>query len=115
MPLGERTRKIGTIQHFRWLRGIVACVLVLNLIDAVCTLVVVSLGLATEANPVMAGLIDTDPSLFMVGKLMLVSLGSYLLWRLRKRAAAVVSIFMAFMVYYCIFLFHLSSIAMRLF
>jgi hypothetical protein len=115
MPLGESTRKIGTLQHFRWLRGIVACVMVLNLFDAVCTITVVSLGKATEANPLMAGLIDSDPWLFMVIKLLLVSLGSYLLWRLRKRAAAVMGIFAAFMVYYCLALYHLAAMTTRLF
>jgi CHASE2 domain-containing sensor protein len=48
-------------------------------------------------------------------KLLLVSLGSLLLWRHRKRAGAVVAIFVAFMVYYLIVLYHLQAMDLRLF
>ena len=39
--------EIGTAEHYRWLEGIVKCVLVLNLVDAILTLLWVRLGLAT--------------------------------------------------------------------
>jgi uncharacterized protein DUF5658 len=113
-PIGERTQRIGTLQHFRWLRGIVASVLVLNLLDAIFTIVVVVTHRASEANPMMADLVHNDPWLFMIVKLTLVSLGSYLLWRLRKRAFAVLAIFLAFFVYYLVLLYHLSAMDLRL-
>jgi hypothetical protein len=112
-PIGEFTRKIGTIQHFRWLRGIIAAVLILNLLDALFTILVVVTHRAQEANPMMASLLD-DPWLFMIVKLALVSLGSYLLWRFRKRRFAVIAIFVAFLVYYFILLYHLSALNLHL-
>ena len=42
------TRHIGTPQHYRWLEGIVKVTLVLNLLDAIFTLIWVRLGLASE-------------------------------------------------------------------
>ena len=45
-----RALQVGTSEHFRWLRGIVVAVLVLNRLDAVFTLLWVEAGLALEAN-----------------------------------------------------------------
>jgi hypothetical protein len=112
--VGAYTRRIGTIQHFRWLRGMVAAVLVLNLCDAILTVIVVSTGRAKEANPFMADLIEANPASFAIVKMALVSLGTVLLWRYRKRPAAVFSIFVAFMAYYLVLLHHLSSWDMKL-
>jgi hypothetical protein len=113
--LGSATQaKIGTYQHFRWLKGIVIATLVLNALDASFTVVWLSLGKATEANPLMATLTDTDLTLFVLVKLLLVGLGSYLLWKHRKRPGAVVAVFVAFLTYYCILLYHLSALDLRL-
>ncbi|MBM4342198.1 MAG: hypothetical protein FJ100_02340 [Deltaproteobacteria bacterium] len=100
---------VGTPQHYHWLRGIVACVLVLNGIDAVMTVVWIQSGLAVEANPLVAELVHTRPVAFAGGKLLLVSLGSWLLWRRRREPLAVVGIFAAFLVYYWILLVHLRA------
>jgi hypothetical protein len=62
----------------------------------------------------MADLEHRDPPLFMFVKLILVSFGTYLLWRMRKRPFAVFSIFLAFMTYYCVLLYHLSALDLRL-
>ena len=99
---------IGTPQHFRWLEGIVKAVLVLNLVDAVLTLIWIQAGLATEANPVMAELVNNSPVAFVLSKVALVSLGSALLWRFRSRPLAVVGIFAVFLVYYVLILYHLG-------
>ena len=56
--MGEDTRRIGTPVHFQWLLGIVQMVIVLNVLDAILTILWVYSGKATEANPLMAGLID---------------------------------------------------------
>src|SRR5262245_58648559 len=101
--IGSRTAKIGTIQHFRWLKNIVFATLILNLLDAIFTLVWISTGAATEANPIMAE-VAHDPGLFVTIKLLLVGLGSLLLWRNRKRGGAVVGIFVVFLVYYFVLL-----------
>ena len=47
------------------------------------------MGIAEEANPIMAHLIDIDPMLFVVTKLTLVSLACLLLWRIRDTKKAV--------------------------
>ena len=102
--------RIGTPEHFRWLYGIVKVVLVLNLIDAVLTLLWVGAGLAREANPFVAALVTERPVAFAAAKLALVGFGSLLLWRLRQRPLAVVGIFAVFLAYYAVLLHHVRFI-----
>lgn len=106
--------RIGTAQHYRWLHGIVCVVLVLNLVDAIFTLLWVGAGLAREANPLLTHLVREYPLGFAMAKLGLVGLGSLLLWRLRHRPLAVVSIFCSFVVYYLVLLHHLSFLGVIL-
>lgn len=108
MPSGTAAGlPIGTERHFRWLHGVVKVVLVLNLLDAVFTLFWVGAGLAHEANPLLADLVNEAPVAFALVKLGLVGLGSLVLWRLRQRPMAVVAIFAAFLAYYAVLLHHL--------
>ena len=58
----------------------------------------------------MAVLIEEHPVLFVAVKFALVFLGSTLLWRYRKRPLSVVFIFVAFLVYYFIILYHLTAV-----
>ncbi|MSQ83790.1 MAG: hypothetical protein EXR77_13040 [Myxococcales bacterium] len=101
---------VGTPQHYLWLRGIVATVLILNAIDAVMTVVWIDSGLAVEANPFIAELVHSRPLEFAAGKLLLVSLGSWLLWRRRREPLAVVGIFIVFLAYYLLLLVHLRAV-----
>jgi hypothetical protein len=48
---------------------------------------------------------------FFAVKLGLVGMGSWLLWRRRENPTAVVSIFIAFFVYYLVLLYHLQYAA----
>lgn len=109
----ETIQRIGTRQHFRWLKGIIVAVLALNALDAGLTLYVVLNGLATEANPFMEILIDR-PVVFVLVKTSLVLLGCRLLWGLRKQPLAVMAIFGAFLIYYAILLFHLHHLNLRM-
>jgi hypothetical protein len=102
---------VGTPEHFRWLNGIVKMVLVLNLLDAVLTLVWVRSGLALEANPLIDELVDDHALAFILVKLGLVGLGSWLLWQRRRRPIAVIGIFAAFMAYYLVLLYHVHYAA----
>lgn len=61
---------------------------VLNLADALFTLGWVEAGLATEANPVMAGALNLGPGLFILSKVLLVGFAAILLYRNRGTAAA---------------------------
>lgn len=105
---GEYPFPIGTSQHFRWLQGIIKWLLVLNLLDGVFTLVWVQYFYAEEFNVMLRDLAHGDLVLFMVVKLTLVSLGALFLWRNREHPLAVVSIFLAFLAYYLVLLYHLQ-------
>ncbi len=98
---------IGTPQQFGWLHGIVKAVVVLNLLDAVFTLWWVRLGLAEEANALLRDLVSERPLMFMLVKIILVSLGAMFLWLRRRQAFAVIAIFAVFFIYYLVLLHHL--------
>jgi uncharacterized membrane protein len=103
-----RSLSVGTTEHFGWLQGIVKAVLVLNLLDALFTLVWVRSGLAREANPLIDQLVNEHAVGFVFVKLGLVGLGSWLLWHRRERPAAVIAIVAAFLAYYLILLYHIQ-------
>ncbi len=79
-----RDRLTGPITFERAL----GTLLLLNLLDAVFTLGWVHFGVATEANPVMAGAIVLGPGVFILSKVALVTLAVGLLWRNREHLAA---------------------------
>ena len=113
-PVGSQTIRIGSLAHFLFLRRLVVAVLVLNLLDGVLTMVWIFTGAASEANPLLEPWVYEQPILFMGAKMALVGLGSLLLWRQRKRPSAVVAIFIGFMTYYFILLYHLSAMQLNL-
>lgn len=85
-------------------------VIILNLVDAIFTLVYVKMGMATEGNPLMDQVLGHSPVLFMLAKLVLVSAGVGLLWRLRHRRSAVTSLFLASGAYVVLLCYHLSAV-----
>ena len=103
--------RIGTPEQFRWLGGIVKVILGLNLLDALFTLAWVTLGVAKEANPLLETLVRDHPVVFIVVKLGLVAGGSWLLWTHRNRPLAVVGIFVGFLTYYGLLLFHVGYLS----
>ncbi len=105
---------IGTPQHFDWLEGFVKAILVMNVLDAIFTIYWISDHQAVEANPLLADLAHEHPLAFVAVKLALVSLGSGLLWRLRRRPLAVIAIFAAFLGYYFLLVYHLNALHPRL-
>jgi hypothetical protein len=100
---------IGTPEELGWLNGIIKAVLVLNVVDAVLTVLWVTDRKATEGNPLLFDLPQVHPVLFVLVKTALVSGGTYLLWRHRDRPLAVVSIFVAFLAYYFLLALHLEA------
>lgn len=105
---------IGTRQHFEWLYGLAKGILVLNLMDGVFTLIWVEYFQAGERNLMMSDLVYSNGLSFMLVKLTLVSLGTLFLWRYRSNALAVISLFIAFLSYYLVFLVHLEYSAIVL-
>jgi hypothetical protein len=102
---------VGTPQQFGWLHGVVKAVLVLNLLDALFTLVWVRFGFAREANLMIDKLVESDVLAFLAVKLGLVGMGSWLLWQRRDHPSAVVAIFTAFLAYYLVLLYHVQYAA----
>lgn len=83
-------------------------VLVGNLVDGLCTLVLLQLNLAREANPLMAWVYGVSPVSFMVTKLGLVQFGLLLLWMQRHLLAARVGVQVGAAVYAGIVLYHVA-------
>ncbi len=85
-------------------------ILLLNLIDGVFTLFWVHSGIAAEANPLMAEALERSPVTFMATKLLLVSLGVFLLFRLLKPTAMRVALTGCVLAYGWVFLRHLEEV-----
>ena len=96
------------------LSAIVQAVVVLNLLDAVLTLIWVQLGVATEANLLLHGVLERSAVLFMVVKLALVSLGIVLLWRQRAHPLAVFGIALVFCAYAVLLAYHVVVAAVAM-
>lgn len=60
----------------------------LSFFDAFASLLWVSHNFASEANPLMAALMEIDFNLFLVIKLGVTSICAYVLWRIRHRRLA---------------------------
>ena len=86
-------------------------ILVLNLLDAIFTLVLVTAGLAVEANPLMETALARSPMAFMLAKLSLVSLGILFLYRMRHHRFAAVALIGSAVVYAAVVAYHLSGLA----
>lgn len=105
----EFPRWVGTPRQVAWLSWVAGAVLVMNVLDALLTLYWIRIGVATEANPLMAELIHRSELLFIGVKFAMVGGGIGLLWRYRTRPMAVVAMFAAFFAYYGIIVFHIRG------
>ncbi len=90
------------------LRVVVVALVVLNLLDAVFTLVWVEAGIAKEANLLLEGILSQSAIGFMLVKMALVSLGVLLLWRHRDRRLAVAGLGVACFAYSSLLVYHLG-------
>jgi hypothetical protein len=87
-----------------------SAVVILNLLDAIFTIVYIRLGHATESNPLMDQALSASPVLFMLAKLSLVSLGVLLLWRLRDHRAARIGLLATSSAYLLLLCYHLTGV-----
>jgi len=83
-----------------------AALLLLNLADALFTLVFLQLHLAEEANPLMRAAYEGSPVLFLAVKLLLVHAGALLLWVHRAFAVARTALVVAICLYAVIAAYH---------
>lgn len=90
-----------------WLRLVVLAVVVLNLLDAVLTLVWVNLGVAEEANVLLARVLDRSAVAFMLVKMGLVSAGLAMLWSHRQHKLASIGLVGCFFTYNALLGYHL--------
>lgn len=93
------------------LKVVVAGILLLNLADAAFTIAWTSAGLATEVNPLLDDVLARSPVLFMLAKLALVSLGIFLLFRLRKRRLAHAALYACGCVYISLVAYHVTQLS----
>ena len=110
MRFMQDTMARGTIPASKLMLGMGAIVVILNLVDAIFTIIYIRTGLATESNPLMDKVLMSSPVLFMVAKLALVSFGVLLLWRLRSHRAARFGLFATSTAYTMLLCYHLSGV-----
>jgi hypothetical protein len=82
-----------------------------NLVDGLCTLVLLQLELAREANPLLAWVYGISPVSFMVTKLALVQTGMLMLWMHRHVRAAQLGLRVGAATYGLIVAYHVAFMA----
>lgn len=92
----------------------VAAIILLNFADAAFTLLWINTGIATEANVLLANLVEHHAVGFSVVKSALVSLGMLLLWRQCERPLAAFGICLAFATYNALLMYHVGICALAL-
>ena len=86
-------------------------VVLLNLLDAVLTLVWVHTGVAEEGNLLLAQILEQSSVGFMLVKMGLVSFGVLLLWNQRERLLARAGFAVALFAYSSLLVYHLAIAA----
>ena len=84
--------------------------LTLNGIDAVFTTWWIHTGLGTEANPLLSEIVF-EPVSFVLAKILLVSLGCYLLWNRATRKLVWVGVGVCVLCYAAVCVYHLAFLA----
>lgn len=84
--------------------------LVGNLLDGLCTLVLLQLNLAREANPLLAWVYAISPVSFMVMKLAMVQSGLLLLWMHRHVKAAQIALQVSAGTYAAVVMYHVAFV-----
>ena len=104
-------RAVTALVQPKMLERFAVAILVLNLLDAVFTLVLVTAGVAVEANPLMETALSRSPLAFMLAKLALVSLGILFLYRMRHHRFAALALIGSAIVYAGVVAYHVSGLA----
>jgi len=80
---------------------------VLNALDAVMTMWAVRLGVATEANPIMAAALSLGEPVFFVAKMTVVGAGCAVLWAARRHRIAQIGAWLCVAVYFALAVVHI--------
>lgn len=91
------------------IHGLLGSIFIFNAADALCTIVWLESGLATEANPLLAWMFAFHPALFFVAKMTLVALGLVLLARYRHHALARGGAYLLFMLFTLLICYHIAG------
>jgi hypothetical protein len=104
----------GGAQARPWVLGsgpldkLAVCLLVLNLLDALFTMVFLQLGIAEEANPLLRRAYAHSPTTFVVLKAAAVSGGLWVLWWQRRSALARAALWLCTLIYVGVLVYHLG-------
>ena len=101
------------VLHFftKYYLHLVTLLISLNIIDAVLTLYWVTHEIAQEVNPLMEYLLGEGPLLFLATKIILVTSGSWLLWRFRESRSSWAAITCCLAVYLWVMTIHIQIAA----
>jgi hypothetical protein len=94
----------------RLLKQLAVVILILNVFDALFTVIYTRTGLATESNPVMERILATSPVVFVIAKLALVTVCVAVLHRFRQRRLAAIALVGGAGLYALVCAYHLSAV-----
>lgn len=103
LPLWPAHTKIAAI--------LTGCVLALNIVDVWCTVLWVRMGIASEANPLLAPLLEHSDWSFITVKMGVVCAGLGFLWQHRDIALVRIGLAVCTAVYASLALYHLGIAA----
>lgn len=109
MKLASAIKKFSSSDRFYF--STLGAILIMNLLDAVFTLIWVEGGFTEELNPIMVEALSLGPVAFMVLKLSLVSLAVWLLWMRRQKKIARILVPALALVYCSVVGIHLCMVA----
>lgn len=102
---------LGTIRDRGWiLLGILALLNLLSLMDGLLTYREVTLGIATEGNPLLASLFEAHPAIALAFKVFVVAMVSAIIWARRRVRIMLVIAIVACGIYIAVIAYHLGSL-----
>ncbi len=103
---------LGTLRDSPWLLiSLLVALNVMSLADGALTAVEIMLGIATEGNPVLGGLLARNPLLAVAFKLAVIAFVSWSIWRSRHYRIVLATAIFAVAVYAAVLAYHLGSLS----
>ena len=108
MEMSDTRNPRSTLMSITSFRNGLILLMVFNIIDALYTLMWIQNGLAVEANPIMNSALSMGPGTFLIVKVLMVTLGLTLLWRLRASSFARIALIIPALFYSAIIGTHIA-------